>query len=212
MRVKFFLYQLLQIMYICRMGRNIEFAYNMALEHATMLFWKKGYSNTSLRDLLSVMKIGEGSFYNCFKSKKNLYLECLKHYNETLSKRRLAILQTQPSAHHAIRAFFKQLLDELDNPETPRVCLMAGSLTSEVLEEQDLSEYVVNEMKYFTEQFISRLNTAKKTGELPKEFDSKLTAQTLVTYLQGMFRTVRVLHDRKQIEKQIEILLLGLGL
>jgi hypothetical protein len=34
-----------------------------------------------LRDLLKGMKIGEGSFYNTFKTKKNAYLECLKHYN-----------------------------------------------------------------------------------------------------------------------------------
>ena len=54
------------------MGRGIEFDYDKAIARATRLFWKTGYSNTSLRDLLKVMNIGEGSFYNTVKSKKNL--------------------------------------------------------------------------------------------------------------------------------------------
>ena len=55
------------------MARPIGFDLDKAIDKATLLFWKKGYSNTSLRDLLKVMGIGEGSFYNSVKSKKNLY-------------------------------------------------------------------------------------------------------------------------------------------
>jgi TetR/AcrR family transcriptional regulator, transcriptional repressor for nem operon len=70
------------------MARTLEFDYTTALERATRLFWENGYPNTSLRDLLKKMGIGEGSFYNTLKSKKNAYLECLKHYNETVNLRR----------------------------------------------------------------------------------------------------------------------------
>lgn len=62
------------------MPRNIKFDYDRAIDRATQLFWERGYSNTSLRDLLKIMGIGEGSLYNTFKSKKNLYLKCLKRY------------------------------------------------------------------------------------------------------------------------------------
>jgi hypothetical protein len=47
---------------------------------------------------------------------------------------------------------------------------------------------------------------------LPESFDTDVAAQVIVTYLQGLFRTIRVLHDREQVEKQIEALLTGLGL
>ena len=60
------------------MARSIEFDYDQALERATRLFWRDGYAGTSLRDLLKVIGIGEGSFYNTLKSKKRLYIECLK--------------------------------------------------------------------------------------------------------------------------------------
>jgi TetR/AcrR family transcriptional regulator, transcriptional repressor for nem operon len=194
------------------MARQIEFDYGKAVAKATQLFWKHGYSNTSLRELLKAMDIGEGSFYNAVKSKKNLYLECLKHYNETVGARRLAALKSGDTVQKGVRAFFKTVLDELDDPKMPRVCLLAGSLSGDVLAERELKHYVVEEMNAFVDCFTERLATARKAGQLPKNFDGEVAAQVLVTYLQGLFRVVNVLHNRKQIEEQVEALLSGLGL
>ncbi len=194
------------------MARNIEFDYDRSIDRATRLFWKKGYSNTSLRDILKVMGIGEGSFYNKVKSKKHLYLECLEHYNDTVSRRRLAVLFSNPSVKQGVRAFFKTVLDELDDPKTPPVCMLSGSLSSDVLAERELERCVLRDMRAFSGQFIERLESAKKSGELPEEFDSGTAAQVLVTYLQGLFRVIRVLQNRKEVEQQIAMLLKGLGL
>jgi TetR/AcrR family transcriptional repressor of nem operon len=194
------------------MPRTIEFDYAQAIGRATQLFWKKGYTNTSVRDLLKVMRIGEGSFYNTVKSKKQLYLECLKHYNDTVSRRRLEALMSKPKAGEGVRAFFKMVLDELDDPKTPRICLMAGSLSSDVLAQRELNRYVVEEMNAFSARFVERLRTAKQVGEFPQDVDVDLAAQVLVTYLQGLFRVIRVLQNRAQVERQIESLLSGLGL
>jgi TetR/AcrR family transcriptional regulator, transcriptional repressor for nem operon len=192
--------------------RKREFDYDQAIDRATQLFWKKGYSNASLRDLLKVMGIGEGSFYNTVKSKKRLYLECLKHYNDTVSRRRLNALMSGDSVNEGVRAFFKTVLDELDDPRTPRVCLLAASLSGDVLAERELKRCVVKDMKAFSGAFHERLQSAKKAGELPKDFNVDVAAQVLVTYLQGLFRVIRVLLTRAEIERQIEALLTGLGL
>jgi len=194
------------------MPRHIEFDYDQAIDRATRLFWKKGYSNTSLRDLLKAMGIGEGSFYNTVRSKKRLYLECLKHYNDTVSRRRLDALLSRESVREGIRAFFKTVLDELDDPRTPRECLLAGSLSGDVLEERELKKSVLADMRAFYSAFSERLRAAKEHGELPKTFKAEVAAQVIVTYLQGLFRVIRVLQSRREVERQIETLLTGLGL
>jgi TetR/AcrR family transcriptional repressor of nem operon len=194
------------------MARKSAFNYERAIQQATLLFWKKGYSNASLRDLLHAMGIGESSFYNIVKSKKALYLECLKHYNETVSRRRLSALHSHPSVQKAVRAFFTTVLDDLDQRNTPRVCLMAGSLSNDVLSERDLNRYVLDEMATFEGAFIERLTAAKKTGELPKNFKVDAASQIIVTYLQGLFRMIGVLHNRTEVEEQVETLLTGLKL
>jgi TetR/AcrR family transcriptional repressor of nem operon len=194
------------------MPRKIEFDYDQAINHAMMVFWKKGYSNASLRDLLRAMGIGEGSFYNVFKGKKHLYLECLRHYNDSVTRRRLAALLTGASVKQGIRAYFKNVLDELDDPKTPRICLMAGSLSGDVLAERDLNQYVLGEMGAFSDRFIERLKSAIQAGELPRDFNAEVAAQVVVTYVQGLFRVIRVLQNRAEVERQIELLLAGLGL
>ncbi len=79
------------------MGRKLEFNCERAVERAMGVFWAKGYSAASMRDLLKAMRIGEGSFYHLFGSKNRLYLECLRQYNETVTRRRLALLEAEPS-------------------------------------------------------------------------------------------------------------------
>ena len=194
------------------MGRKLEFDRERALEKATHLFWTKGYGPTSVRDLLKTMGIRESSFYHLFGSKRRLYLACMKHYNDTVTRERLAAIANEPSVRKGIRAFFKHRLDELDDPKTPRVCLMARSLSSDVMDERQLHGYVKNEMALFEQSLVQRLQEAKRAGELPPDFQAELSAQIIFTYLQGYFRVVQVLKPREQIWQEIEALLTRLGL
>jgi TetR/AcrR family transcriptional repressor of nem operon len=194
------------------MGRKREFDCDRALKRATRLFWAKGYMGASMRDLLRAMGIRESSFYHLFGSKKRLYLECLKRYNEDVTRRRLAALEAEPSARKGIRKFFRGLLNELDDPRTPRVCLMSRSLSSDVLDEAELRSYVKTGMAQFEDSFVTRLKAAKKSGELPPDFPAEAAAEIIFTYLQGFFRVVQVLKNRDEMWRQIETLLKSLRL
>jgi TetR/AcrR family transcriptional repressor of nem operon len=194
------------------MSRTREFDLDRALDRAMRLFWARGYSNTSLRDLLRVMQIGEGSFYHAVKGKAELYLRCLMRYNDVVTGRRLEILRRPGAIGTVVRTFFKSVLDDLDDPATPRVCLMAGSLSGDVLAERELERYVIGEMKAFERAFVKRFEAARRSGDVTRDFDCQAASQLLVTYLQGMFRVVRVLNTRRQIERQLDSLLRGLGI
>lgn len=194
------------------MGRQLEFDYERAIERATRVFWAKGYSAASMRDLLKAMGIGEGSFYHLFGSKNRLYLECLRHYNETVTKGRLDALEAEPSVRKGLRSFFKGLIDDLDNPKKPHICLMARSLSSDVVDETELGVSVKAGMKSFEEQIAARLERAKREGELPSTFQTEISAQIIFTFLQGYYRVVKVLKPREEMRQQIEALLIRLGL
>jgi TetR/AcrR family transcriptional repressor of nem operon len=188
------------------MARTLEFDYINALDKATRVFWRTGYAGTSLRDLLRSMAIGEGSFYNTLKSKKHAYLESLKHYNATVGRKRGEAFSSAPTGSLGVRALFKAVLDCLDDPKAPsRLCLMAGSITREVLAETDLRTML-------TEGMTARLTADKEAGLLPAEFDPQVVVPIIITYLQGIFRMVLVSYDRRQLERQIEVFLIGLGL
>ena len=51
------------------------------IEAAMLLFWEKGYTDTSMADLLKVTGLSKGSFYNAFGSKHDLFLKALLKYD-----------------------------------------------------------------------------------------------------------------------------------
>jgi TetR/AcrR family transcriptional repressor of nem operon len=194
------------------MGRKLEFNYARAIERATGVFWTKGYGAASMRDLLKAMRIGEGSFYHLFGSKNRLYLECLRHYNETVTDRRLAALEAEPSVRKGLRKFFRGLLNDLNNPKRPYVCMMSRSLSSDVLDEAELGPSVKSGMQCFEQRLAERLRKATQIGELAQDFPADISAQIIFTFLQGYFRVVNVLKPRREMWRQIETLLTRLGL
>jgi TetR/AcrR family transcriptional repressor of nem operon len=194
------------------MARIREFDYDKALERATRVFWRLGYANTSLRDLLKAMGIGEGSFYNTFKSKKNAYLESLKHYDATVNLKRVQAFASQPTAAQGVRALFRAILDCLDDPKVPKVCLLAGAIVPDVLAEAELGAYIQEQALGWTSQMADRFRAEKEQGILPASFDPEAVAAIIVTFIQGLWRIALISYDRAKLESQVDTLLTSLGL
>jgi TetR/AcrR family transcriptional regulator, transcriptional repressor for nem operon len=195
------------------MGRTIAFNYDRALDKATSLFWKNGYAATGLRDLLKVMDIGEGSFYNTLKSKKNLYLMCLQRYEENEVHARMHALASAPTAALGIREFFSRALDRLDQPNIPsRLCMLAAMASKEVLSEPDLRRRAKKGLEDVRTLVRERLTRDRDEGVLPLSLDPTVVASIIITYLQGMWRVALVEYDRLSFEQQIDVFLRGLGL
>jgi len=177
------------------------------------LFWKGGYASTSTRELLKSMEIGSGSFYNALKCKKHVYLESLKLFSATIGQQREEALLTPPSAALGIRALFHCVLESLEDPETPsRMCLMSGSISRDVLADDDLRSYIEAQMAELGEVMAARLTTDKEAGLLPAAFEPQGVATIIVTYLHGLFRMALLSYDRNRLEREIDLLLKGLGL
>lgn len=195
------------------MTRAIAFDYERALERATWLFWRDGYAGTSLRDLLKVMGIGEGSFYNTIKSKKRLYQECIKRYEETEGRKRGQALMSAPTASQGIRALFGVVLDCLDDPQTPsRLCMIAAMASEEVLADADLRQRAEDGLAGLQARLAGRMTEDRQAGLLPPHLDPSLVASVIVTYAQGIWRMALVAYDRPRFERQIDSFLTGMGL
>lgn len=193
------------------MGRTLGFDSEEALEKAMMLFWRVGYKKASTQQLMKDMGLGQGSFYNSFKSKKALYLRCLKHYNSSVTYVRAQALESSPSIKEGLRAFFKVIFSELSDRGKPHTCLMTNSLSYEVLEKADLKKYVSEEMRGFGSYLESKLKKAVQAGEIPRTVDPPTVANILITYIQGLFKVSLISTNIALLEKQTSTLLEALG-
>ena len=194
------------------MGRKLQIDINQSLDKATKTFWQNGYKNTSTQELMKVMNVGEGSFYNTFKSKKNLYLQCLQYYNQNLMKNRSEALNSNPSIKVGLREFFDVVFLELADKKNPNSCLMANSLSTDVLDEIEFKEYILDSVKRFQNFLKEKMQSGIESGELPKDFDAETTSKILFTYMQGLFRTSSINPDIKVLKKQTHKFLESMGL
>ncbi len=105
--------------------------------------------------------------YNTLKSKKWLFLECLRRYDETEMRKRSHALISAPTASLGIRALFSSILDCLDNPETPsRLCMFAVMSSEDVLSDPDLRKRVEERIEGYQVQLIGRLSQDRDAGLL----------------------------------------------
>jgi len=107
------------------------------------------------------------------------------------------------SAKEGVRGLFKTVLDDLDDPRTPRVCLLARSVSSDVLAKRDLQKFVQTDMAAFVGAFSKRFKSAKDAGELPSQFNAEVVAQIIATYLQGLYHTALLSYDRSQLDDKL---------
>ncbi len=157
------------------------------------------------------MGIGEGSFYNVFKSKKQLFLQCLKHYNDTVGVKRGAALASGSTAKQGVRALFQSVLNGLDDPQMPRACMLVGSVSWGVFTDLNLRNPVQDELIVVQERLVARLTSGKEARELPPDFDPSIVAPIIATYLHGLFRSALASYDRPRLEREIDVFLTGLG-
>ncbi len=177
------------------------------------VFWGEGYSGASLRDLLKAMKIGEGSFYNTVKSKKRLYIECLNRYGEVEAKKRFLALTSAPNARLGMRALLGAMFDCLDDPKNPSyLCMFAAMISEDVMADGDLKKAAMAKVNQAQKVIENKLDEDKKTGHLPKNYDSHTVAAVIATYCQGIWRMAMISYKRKKFERESEAFLQGLGL
>lgn len=98
------------------MARYREFDPAERLEKAKLLFWEKGYTDTSMRDLVKAMKLNPGSIYEAYGDKYSLFVQCLTKYADEKLQAYRMIARQAPSAvvalEHIIREGAAALLRE----------------------------------------------------------------------------------------------------
>ncbi|MCR9143795.1 MAG: TetR/AcrR family transcriptional regulator [bacterium] len=195
------------------MPRKLEFDVRESVDQATRVFWDQGYENTSLEDLLKQMQISPGSFYNKFQSKKQLYRICLDHYNATQTARRTDVLFDESSTiQAAARGFFRMVVNEIARPQGPKGCLMTNSLCTEVLSDPELHEYVTGGMRDMGHRIQQRIQLGIDRGELPPDFDASTAADLFISWIQGLNKSAQLGKSARQLQKETDLLLEGLGL
>lgn len=84
-------------------GRPREFDRDAALQAAVLVFWRKGFLATSIKDLCDAMNIRSPSLYAAFGSKEALYAEVIQRYNDSVRSLIWNHLDDGPTVQDGVR-------------------------------------------------------------------------------------------------------------
>lgn len=194
------------------MGRVKVFDETKALDKAMRLFWRQGYSNTSLKQLLREMDMLNGSFYHSFKDKKTVFLRSLDHYNQEFTYKRQQALLSHDDFSLGIRALFAEIFKTIKSKEEPDGCLIVNSMVAEVLCDEQIKIFLHKDLQAFVQFMTERIQHSIDLNFTQITLVAKQLAFILVTYIQGLFRLSNANVAVKQLQTQTECFLQSVSL
>ncbi|MEV7389962.1 TetR/AcrR family transcriptional regulator [Streptomyces sp. NPDC091215] len=166
------------------MARIREFDMDRAVDRAMDLFWRRGYAETSLQDLLKELSIGSGSFYAAFGSKEQLYIRSLDRYISAQGGDLEATLDGTPGIRPAIRRVLTSLI-EADLTDPTRGCLVVNT-AAECGDQPLAADRVNTAIRQVESSLAGALERAQARGEISPEKNPGELARFLTTFIQGI--------------------------
>ncbi|TYB60186.1 TetR/AcrR family transcriptional regulator [Nonomuraea sp. PA05] len=173
---------------MARTGRPRAFDKDQALERALLLFWSRGYAETSVQDLVDALALERGSLYGAFGDKRQFYLTAVQLYWDTYERRLLTALEDGPvlPALREVLTHPARAQEYASDAGVPQGC-MIGNTTAELVPHDDQArDLVARSHARFTRIVADALRRAQATGEVTRAATPEAQAQLLLFTVQGL--------------------------
>ncbi len=139
----------------------------------TVIFTQKGFSITSLDEIVAIAEVPKGSFYYYFKSKDDYAMEVIKNYGIYFSNKLQRILNnTNKSPLERLKNFTQEAQKGVERYNFKRGCLI-GNLGQEMASlEENFRVELLNVFTDWRTQVKNCIDLAKLAGEIKTKVDS----------------------------------------
>jgi len=192
------------------MPRPIEFDRDDALRRAMSVFWRQGYSATSIKDLTAATRLQPGSLYGTFRSKRSLFIAALEAYFAETRQRIRDCLQADGSPLGRLRGFFDMLIEEAIADPDRKGCLLVNTLLEMPAEDSEINRRVSTMFAEVETEFEHVLREAQSRGELSRDKDPASLSRMLVAGIYGLRVYHKTRPDAKILREIIDNLFVAL--
>jgi len=169
------------------MGRPREFDEAKALDRAMEVFWKQGYENTSLNDLLEAMHIQRGSFYNTFGSKKETYLRALDRYGQFMTEGGpYTELANQEPSFKALQVLIDRYLESVAGSGVLKGCFFTHASKENRGNDPEIQKAVMTGLGRMQGLIVACVEAGQRDGQLPEHIDARGAALAFMGLAWGL--------------------------
>ena len=180
------------------------------LKQATEVFHTKGYNATSMQDLVDATGLNRSSIYNSFVSKHNLYIECLKSYQEKYQSHISKILLDSNSPINAIKSLFNLYLRETLSDRKTKGCLIVNCKSEMANQDQSIHQFLLTNQQVMLSLLEDLVDKGQQDGSINKFKLKQDYALYLYSAIQGFRMTGILVNDKKRLQGLIDTTLQSL--
>jgi TetR/AcrR family transcriptional repressor of nem operon len=193
------------------MARTKDFDEDEVLSKAMNLFWLKGYSGTSMQDLVDGLGISRSSLYDTYGDKHSLFLRALENYRELNSERMAKIGREASSAKDAIRLVLEFYINELVKDKDHKGCFLVNAAVEMAPHDKEVNGMLCQNDRQMEEYFYETIKKGQESGEITNMQDARLLAQFIINGIKGIRITAKSLTDKKVFKEIINLTMSVLG-
>ena len=193
------------------MARPRQFDPDDVVDRSMREFWRRGYRETSVDDLVEATGVQPGSLYNAFPGgKRDLFLKALDRYSKLVVPQKLGALEATGAGLAELRAYFDGLVDDLTIPEGRMGCLMVNSTVELAAEDSEVGAIVRRHMQRLERNAEQALRNAQRRGEIAAHVDPRAKAAQLMATGMGLMVVGKTDPGRNVLETIVEAAFAGL--
>ncbi|MBD1392006.1 TetR/AcrR family transcriptional regulator [Mucilaginibacter glaciei] len=178
------------------MARTKDFDETEVLTKAVNLFWLKGYSATSMQDLVDELGISRSSLYDTYGDKHTLFLKALESYQCANSGQFAQIIAGDGSSKEIIRALLEFFIDGLLNDTCQKGCFMVNAEVEVGLHDKEVSDMIQKNDQNTEDAFYRVIKTGQERGEITNPQDARALARFLFNTVKGIQVTAKSTSER----------------
>ena len=189
------------------LGRPLEFNPDKVIDCAMEVFWCKGYTATSMTDLLKAMNLSKSSLYQTFGSKHQLFERCLDRYADWLYTDMAKQLDESTSGYSFIENFLDSIANTAQSPEGAKGCLMVNSTIEFGQKDPLIATAIADNLQLFSKLYMEAVKKAQKEGDISLDADPQVITNYLHVSISGLRTMVKAGADKKSVKATIALIL-----
>jgi TetR/AcrR family transcriptional repressor of nem operon len=188
------------------MARPVQIDRDKALREARDIFWRQGFTVTSMSQLLKAMDIGSGSFYAAFGSKPELFAQVIDKY-DAWSAAQWERIRTTKTGLDVIREFLNATIVDVSDRNRLKGCLLVNSILEMEGVDTELHQQLVNRFKGLEHRLSICLQEAQDSGTLREDVSIAEGVGYLMTNIYGLRVASRAGLSRAEARQRVQLLI-----
>ena len=169
-----------------------------------------GYHGTGIKQILDVVNVPKGSFYNFFASKEAFVAEVIAHYSRNLLRQLTDFVEGEGKVLTPIdqlRSIYRYSLKQYASHEFKKSCLV-GAIAIEISAESEMCRLELDKaLKSWLHFFSSVFSQAQSQKLVRDDMSAMDMAAVYWSVWEGALMTMKMSADTKPVKKIMELML-----